>query len=101
MDCRDGAINGLDRKTFEAAFARKCGLVPPSIAEMKFRNPGDAPLVYEALIALAEGKVSNPYQASELVYKRATGPTPEQNRDRLRKAIARLLKKGTAKGRQS
>jgi len=89
MDCVRGLAEGLDRKTFEAAFAREFGRAPSSITRTRFLHPSDAALIQEALNALAEGKVSNAYQADGLVYKRAEGQSPTQNRDRLRKAIAR------------
>ena len=89
MDCVRGLTEGLDRKTFEAAFAREFGRAPPSITKTKFLHASDAALVAEAVNALAEGRVSNAYQAAGLVYERAEGQSPTQNRDRLRKAIAK------------
>jgi len=67
----------------------------------KLRHPSDGPLIEEGLRAIAEGRASNPSQAAALVYRRADGPSSEQNRDRLRKAIADARKIVTAKDRQS
>ena len=58
----------------------------------KLRHPSDGPLIDEALRALREGRATNPSQAAGLVYKRADGPNPDTNKDRLRKLISKEWK---------
>ena len=88
-----GLAEGLDRKIFAASLDKAFRRVLPRYPKTKYRHPGDAPLVQEAIDAVAQGRVTNPFQAAKLVCERADPKcTREQNLERLRKLIAKEWK---------
>jgi hypothetical protein len=97
LDCVRGLRDGLDRKTFEKAFAKAFGSssLPrrePEALKTKFRIPSDGPLLQTALQALKDGKATGPYQAAKLVHAKAEGNSAEANLRRLRRLITDELK---------